>query len=102
MGLIDMGFFLDLSPARLMIKIWEYSYHVHHFPPPDATSCNCSLYLDLCIAAARELWDRENYIHLDMALFKFQFHRKQYMYLLTLKNEMYVEQIVESILRGEI
>ena len=26
-----MGYFLDLSPACLMIKIWEYSYHVHHF-----------------------------------------------------------------------
>lgn len=102
MGAIDMGFFLDLFPARLMIKIWEYSYHVHHFPPPDASSCNCSFYLDLCISAAREIWDHENYIHFDTALFKFQFHRKQYTYLMTLKNEAYMEQLVESILRGEI
>ena len=101
MGTIDMGYFLDLSPACLMIKIWEYSYHVHHFSPPDPSSCNCSAYLDLCIDALREVYDNENYIYFDSAIYKFQFYRKKYICLMSSKNERYKEQIVEGILRGE-
>ena len=46
-----MGYFLNMAPSCLMIKIWEYSYHVYHFPPPDPSSCNCNTYLDLVIDA---------------------------------------------------
>ena len=62
MGSIDMGYFLNMSPACLMIKIWEFSEHVHHSSLPDQKDCNCQEYLNLCIDAAREIWDNENYI----------------------------------------
>ena len=101
MGSIDMGYFLSMSPARLMIKIWEFSYHAHHFPALDPSSCDCRNYLELCIDTAREIWDNENYIYFDSALYKFQFHRKKYLCLMSLRNEEYKEQLVESILRGE-
>ena len=60
MGSIDMGYFLNMNPARLMIKIGEFSYHVHHFPSDQ--NCNCQEYLNLCIDAAREVWDYEKKI----------------------------------------
>ena len=101
MGAIDMGYFLSMSPARLMMKIWELSYHIHHFPAPDVSSCNCRNYLECCIDTAKEIWDNENYIYFDSALYKFQFHRKKYMCLMSLKNEDYKELLVESILRRE-
>ena len=100
MGSIDIDYFLNMSPACLMIKIWEFSYHVHHFPPVDG-SCNCQEYLNLCIDAAQEVWDNENFFFFDTALYKFQFYRKKLVCLMSLKNEDYKEQLVESILRGE-
>ena len=51
--------------------------------------------------AARDAWDTENYIYFDTALYRFQFHRKKYVSLMSLKNEDYKEQLVEGILRGE-
>ena len=83
-----------------MIKIWEFSYHVHHFPPADQ-SCNCQEYLNLCIDAAQEVWDNKNDIYFDTALYKFQFYRKKLVCLMSLKNEDYKKQLLESILRGE-
>ena len=62
MGSIDMGYFLNMTPARLMMKIWKFSYHVHHFPSDQ--NCNCQEYLNLCIDAAREVWGNENYIYI--------------------------------------
>ena len=100
MGSIDIDYFLNMSPACLMIKIWEFSYHVHHFPPVDG-SCNCQEYLNLCIDAAQEVWDNENFFFFDTALYKFQFYRKKLVCLMSLKNEDYKEQLVESMLRGE-
>ena len=100
MGSIDIDYFLNMSPACLMIKIWEFSYHVHHFPPVDG-SCNCQEYLNLCIDAAQEVWDNENFFFFYTALYKFQFYRKKLVCLMSLKNEDYKEQLVESILRGE-
>ena len=41
MGSIDVASFQNLSPANLMIKMWEFSEHIHHKPPPDSSSCNC-------------------------------------------------------------
>ena len=102
MGSTDMGYFLNMSPARLMIKIWEFSEHVHHSFLPDQKDCNCQEYLNMCIDAAREFWDNENYIFFDSALYRFQFHRKKLVYLIALKNEGFKDQLVESILRGEI
>ena len=101
MGSIDMDYFLNMSPASLMIKIWEFSQHVHHFPPADPSCCNCQECLNLCIDSAREVWDNENYIFFDSALYRFQFHRKKLVCLMSLKNEDYKEQLIESILRGE-
>ena len=101
MGSIDMGYFLNMSPARLMIKIWKFSEHVHHSSLADQSDCNCQEYLNLCIDTAREVWDNENYIFFDSALYRFQFHRKKLVCLMSLKNEDYKEQLVESILRGE-
>ena len=40
MGSIDMGYFLNMSPARLMIKIWKFSEHVHHSSLADQSDCN--------------------------------------------------------------
>ena len=37
----------------------------------------------------------------DSALYKFQFHRKKYVVLMSIKNESYKEQLIEEILRGE-
>ena len=101
MGSIDIDYFSNMSPARLMIKIWEFSYHVHHFPLDDKSSCNCQEYLNFCIDAVQEVWDNENYIYFDSALYKFQFYRKKRLCLMSLKYEGYKEQLVESILIGE-
>ena len=101
MGSIDIDYFSNMSPARPRIKIWEFSYHVHHFPLDDKSCCNCQEYLNFCIDAAQEVWDNENYIYFDSALYKFQFYRKKRVCLMSLKNEEYKEQLVESILRGE-
>ena len=98
MGSIDMGYFLNMSPAHLMIKIWEFSEHVHHSSLPDQKDCNCQEYLNMCIDAAREFWDNENYIFFDSVLYRFQFHRKKLVYLIALKNEGFKDQLVESIL----
>ena len=47
MGSIDMGYFLDMSPARLMIKIWKFSEHVHHSSLADQSDCNCQKIFEL-------------------------------------------------------
>ena len=36
--------------------------HIHHSSLPDQKDCNCQEYLNLCIDAAREIWDNENFI----------------------------------------
>lgn len=76
MGSIDMSYFLNMSPARLMIKIWEFSHHVHHIPALDPSSCNCKYYLECCIDTAREIWDNENYIILIVPFTSFNFIEK--------------------------
>ena len=96
-----MGYFLNMAPSCLMIKIWEYSYHVYHFPPPDPSSCNCNTYLDLVIDAVWEVYDNENYIYYDSAIDKFQFYRKRYICFMSTKNERCKKQIVKRILRGK-
>ena len=82
-----------------MIKIWEFSEHVHHCSLPDPS--NCEYYLRCCIEAAREVWDNENYFFFDSALYRLQFHRKKYLCIMTVTNDHYREYLVESILRGE-
>ena len=88
--------FLNMSPARLMIKTWEFSHHVHHFPPANLSCCNCQEYLNLCIDTAREGWDNENFIFLIVHCIGFSIIEKN---LMSLKNEEYKEQLIESILR---
>ena len=89
-----------MSPARLMIKIWEFSHHFLHLTADDSFDCQCEKYLNVCIDAARDLWDNENYIYFDTTLYHFQFHRKKYVCLMSLKNEDYKEQLMERIVRG--
>ena len=55
----------------------------------------------MCIDAAKDSWDNENYIYFDTALNYFQFHRKKYVCLMSLKNEDYKEQLIEIILSVE-
>ena len=50
MGSINVDLFWNLSAAALIIKIWDFSEHVHHKPPLDPSTCNCQYYLDCCIA----------------------------------------------------
>ena len=76
MGSIGIASFQNLSPASMMIKIREFSEHVHHKPPPDPSSCNCQFYLQCCIEAAREVWDNENYIFLTVLCIDFSFTEK--------------------------
>ena len=76
MGSIDIASFQNLSPASMMIKIREFSEHVHHKPPPDPSSCNCQFYLQCCIEAEREVWDNENYIFLTVLCIDFSFTEK--------------------------
>ena len=93
--------FSYMSVPRLMIKIWEYSDHVHHIKPDEKINCKCEKYLNMCINVARDSWDNENSLFFDSALYKFQFHRKKYVVLMSIKNESYKEQLIEEILRGE-
>ena len=78
--------FSYMSPACLMIKIWEYSHHVLHVKRADSFECNCEEYLNMCIDAATDAWDNENYIFNNSTLYKFQFHRKKYVCLMSVKN----------------
>lgn len=75
MASINVDFFRNLSPASLMIKIWKFFEHVHHKPPSDEFTCNCHYYLNCCIEAAREQWN-DSYMFFDTAIYRFQFHRK--------------------------
>ena len=87
-----------MTPARLMIKIWEFSHHFRHSTSDKSFDCQCEKYLNICIEAARNSWDNENYIYFDTALYNSQFHRKKYLCLMSLKNEDYKEQLIEQIL----
>ena len=81
-----------------MIKIWEFSHHFRHSTSDKSFDCQCEKYLNICIEAARNSWDNENYIYFDTALYNSQFHRKKYLCLMSLKNEDYKEQLIEQIL----
>lgn len=98
MASINVDFFQTLSADTVMIKIWEFSEHVHHKSPPDDSTCNCHFYLNCWIEAVRRVWD-ENYMFFDTALYYFQFHRKNYIEIMSIKNEQSKEYFVECILR---
>ena len=69
MGSLDIGFFRSLSPEKLMIKIWDFSTHVHHVRPHKNENCNCR-HLNLCIEAARKQW-RDDFIYFQFTGFNF-------------------------------
>ena len=72
-----------MYPARLMIKMWEFSHHfLHSSPDLSSFDCQCEKYLNMCINAAQDSWDNENYIYFDSALYNFQFQRKKYLYIM--------------------
>ena len=66
-----------ISPARLMIKIWGFSHHFLHSAANKISGCQCEKYLNMCIIAAQDSRDNENYIYFDNALYYYQFHRKK-------------------------
>ena len=41
-----------MSPARLMIKIWEFSHHFLHSSRDKNFDCQCEKYLNMCINTA--------------------------------------------------
>ena len=59
-----------------MIKIWEYSSHVLHSAPDQSMDCQCQKYLNMCIDAARDAWDTENYVNLTLHCIGFNFIEK--------------------------
>ena len=81
-----------------MIKIWDYSNHVHHTPPPDNKTRNCRFYLNCCIDTAREQWHAE-YIFFDTANYKFQFCKKELTEIMANKCENVFVHLIECILR---
>ena len=68
--------FSYMSPACLMIKIWEYSCHVLHSAPDQSFECQCQVYQNMCIDAARDAWNVENYIFLIVHCIGFNFTGK--------------------------
>ena len=84
MGSLTEVLFHNMSAAELMIKIWEFSVDVLVNPPLDPSSCNCRHYLNLCIDAARVIWDNENFISFCTAIFRFQFCRERYLNIMSL------------------
>ena len=42
-----------MTPARLMIKIWEFSQHFLHSTADKSFDGQCEKYLNICIEAAR-------------------------------------------------
>ena len=84
MGSITEILFRNISTTELMIKIWEFSEHIHQNPPPDLSSCNCYHYLNLCIDAARGIWDNDNFIFVDTVIYRFQFCRERYFEIMNL------------------
>ena len=71
MGSLTDVLFHNMSAAELIIKSWEFSEYVHVNPPLDPSSCNCHHYVNLCIDAARGIWDNENFISSHIAAFRF-------------------------------
>ena len=63
--------FSYMTPARLTIKIWEYSHNVLYVSTGESFDCKCQEYLNMCIDVAREAWNTENYIYFDTALYRF-------------------------------
>ena len=99
MGSLDIGFFRSLSPEKL-IKIWDFSTHVHHIRPHENKNCNCTHYLNLCIEAAREQW-RDEFIYFDTAIYRFQFHRKKLTEIMAISSENSLENFIGCYLRDK-
>ena len=88
-------FDLESSLVQILKQIWTYDTH------SDKHECvDCLMFEEWCISYARTKWEPD-FVDFDSALYKFQFHRKKYLCLMSLRNEEYKEQLVESILRGE-
>ena len=73
MGSITDALLTNIPVPELLIKIWEFSEHVYENPQTDLSSCDCRHYLDICIDAARALWDNKNCIFLIQQCIDFNF-----------------------------
>ena len=92
------GVFNNLSVCKLMVQIWEYSYHVHPYPPSKRSSCSCCSYLDCCIEAARNIWSDE-FIFFNTAIYKFQFQRASLQDIMSIKEEFIRNSCIELVLK---
>ena len=99
MGSITDVILGSTSVPRLMIKIWEFSGHVHENPPSDLSSYDYRHYLDICIDAASALWDNENYIFFDTVIYRFQFCRGDFFKIMNLPSLNQKLFCIELILR---
>ena len=93
MGSLDIGYFRSLSPEKIMIKIWDFSTHVHHIRPHENENCNCRHYLNLCIEAAREQW-RDEFICFDTAIYRFQFHIQELTEIMSISSGICLENFI--------
>ena len=100
MGSLDIGFFRSLSPEKIMIKIWDFSTHVHHIRPHENENCNCRYYLNLCIEAAREQW-RDEFICFDTAIYRFQFHIQELTEIMSISSGICLENFIGCYLRDK-
>lgn len=102
MGAINIDFFKSLSVEKLIIKIWDFSSHVHHKALICKEHCNHRKYLNFCIDAAREQWT-DDFIFFDTTIYKFQFHAKELAEVLdaTDNNEIFLECFVRLFSRDK-
>lgn len=91
--------FRNLSIGELLISIWEYSEHVHHNPAPDPLSWNRCFYLDCCIEAARAIYDHQEFILFDNAIYKFQFQKTELNDIMSLPDQTCKKFCIELFLR---
>ena len=99
MGSITDALLTNIPVPELLIKIWEFSEHVYENPQTDLSSCDCRHYLDICIDVARALWDNENCIFFDTAMYRFQFCRSDFFLIMNLPSLNQKLFCIEMILR---
>ena len=86
MASLNQEVFDQLDLADLLIKIWDFSEHVHHMSSPDPSSCACEHYLQLCVNAARNKWSPD-YMYFDTINYHIQFHHKKFESVMRMENE---------------
>ena len=65
-----------MTPARLMIKIWEFSHHFLHSTADKSFNCQCVKYFNICIEDARNLCTMKTKLVLILLCIIFSFIEK--------------------------